>query len=119
MKKIKALKLIIFIMVISILLIATIYMVPVIKQINTPEGQLEFKQNIQNSGVLGVLILFGLELAQILLAILPGEPIEVLAGICFGPLWGTIFIMISVFTITCGIYFLVKKLKMKNILKQI
>ena len=109
MKKIKALKLIIFIMVISILLIATIYMVPVIKQINTPEGQLEFKQNIQNSGVLGVLILFGLELAQILLAILPGEPIEVLAGICFGPLWGTIFIMISVFTITCGIYFLVKK----------
>lgn len=109
MKKIKVLKLITFIVVIAILLIATIYMIPVIKEINTPEGQLEFKKNIQNSGIVGILILFGLELAQILLAILPGEPIEILAGICFGPIWGTIFIMASVFLITCAIYFLVKK----------
>ena len=56
-----------------------------------------------------MLILFGLELAQVVLAILPGEPVELLAGICFGPIWGTIFLMISVFIVTAMIYFFVKK----------
>lgn len=112
MKKInkaKMLKLVALILVISILVIATIYMAPIIKEINTVEGQTQFKEKITNSGVTGVLILFGLELAQVVLAILPGEPIELLAGICFGPIWGTIFLMISIFIITCIIYFLVKK----------
>ena len=109
LNKAKMLKLIALILIIAILAIATIYMMPIIKQINTPEGQEEFKAKITNSGITGILILFGLELAQIILAILPGEPIEILAGICFGPIWGTIFLMISVFIVTCIIYFLVKK----------
>lgn len=107
--KIKIIKSITLIAIVSILLIATTYMVPIIKQLDTPEGQAQFKEKIQQSGMIGPLILFGLEIAQVLLAILPGEPIEVLAGICFGPIWGTIFLMISVFIITCIIYFLVKK----------
>ena len=109
LNKAKMLKLIALILIKAILAIATIYMMPIIKQINTPEGQEEFKAKITNSGITGILILFGLELAQIVLAILPGEPIEILAGICFGPIWGTIFLMISVFIVTCIIYFLVKK----------
>lgn len=107
--KAKMIKLIALILVIAILTIATIYMIPIMKEIKTPEGQAQFKEKITNSGITGVLILFGLELAQVVLAILPGEPIEILAGICFGPIWGTIFLMISVFIVTCLIYFLVKK----------
>ena len=112
MKKInksKAIKLIALIITLAILLIATIYMIPIIKQINTLEGQTQFKEKITNSGITGILILFGLELAQVVLAILPGEPVELLAGICFGPIWGTIFLMISVFIVTLIIYFFVKK----------
>ena len=110
LNKAKMIKLIALILVIAILAIATVYMVPVIREIKTPEGQMQFKEKITQSGIVGVLILFGLQLAQIVLAILPGEPIEILAGICFGPVWGTIFLMISVFIVTCIIYFLVKKL---------
>ena len=112
MKKInkaQAMKLIALIITIAILVIATIYMIPIIKQINTPKGQTEFKEKITNSGLTGMLILFGLELAQVVLAVLPGEPVELLAGICFGPIWGTIFLMISVFIVTAMIYFFVKK----------
>lgn len=108
--KAKMLKLVALILIIVILIIATIYMIPVMKEIKTPEGQEQFKEKITQSGITGVLILFGLELAQVVLAILPGEPIEILAGICFGPIWGTIFLMISVFIVTGIIYFLVKKL---------
>lgn len=112
MKKInkaKIMKLIALITTIAILVIATIYMIPIIKQINTPEGQAQFKEKITNSGITGMLILFGLELAQVVLAILPGEPVELLAGICFGPIWGAIFLMVSVFIVTAMIYFFVKK----------
>lgn len=112
MKKIskaKKIKLIALILIIAILAIATVYMIPIMRKINTSEGQIAFKEKIQNSGVVGILILFGLELAQVILAILPGEPIEILAGICYGPIWGTIFLMVSVFIVTCLIYFLVKK----------
>lgn len=112
MKKInkaKMIKLIALILIIAILAIATIYMIPIIREIKTPEGQGLFKEKITQSGIIGVLILFGLELAQVILAILPGEPIEILAGICFGPIWGTIFLMVSVFIVTCIIYFFVKK----------
>ena len=35
---------------------------------------------------------------QILLVILPGEPFEVLAGMCYGVWGGTLFVTISVFT---------------------
>lgn len=109
MNKTKILKLATLIVTIIILIIATIYLAPIIKKINTPEGQTVFKEKIQDSGIAGLAMLFGLEIAQVILAILPGEPIEILAGICYGPIWGTVFLMISIFLITCAIYFLVKK----------
>lgn len=108
-KTIKIVKLVVLIIVITILVVATIYMLPIIKKINTPEGQMQFKEKITSSKSTGIMMLFGLEVAQVILAILPGEPIEILAGICFGALWGTIFLMISIFIITCVIYFFVKK----------
>lgn len=112
MKKIskaKIIKMITFILTIAILVCATIYMIPIMKQIGTSEGRIEFKDKIAQSGFLGVLMLFGLELAQMILAILPGEPVELLAGMCFGTIWGTIFLMISISIATSLIYFLVKK----------
>ncbi len=108
-KTIKIVKLVALIIVMVILITATIYMLPIIKKINTPEGQMQFKEKITSSKLTGIMMLFGLEVAQVILAILPGEPIEILAGICFGALWGTIFLMISLFIITCAIYFFVKK----------
>ena len=45
-------------------------------------------------------MLFSLQIAQIFLAILPGEPLEILAGMCYGGIGGTIFILVSVFVTT-------------------
>jgi len=55
------------------------------------------------------LLLLGLEAAQIFLPILPGEPIEILAGMCYGTFGGLIFIMLSVFIVTAMIFFMVRK----------
>ena len=59
--------------------------------------------------MMGMLSLFGLQIAQIFLIIVPGEPIEILAGMCYGGLWGTVFIMVSAAIISITIYLLVRK----------
>lgn len=108
-RNINVLKIITAVVVLAILAGVTIYLFPIMKNIATPEGQAEFKNLIQNSGIKGLLILFALELAQILLAILPGEPLEILAGMCYGGFWGTVFIVASVAITTTIIVLAVRK----------
>lgn len=107
--KLKILKTIIFIIVVLIMVSATIYLLPVMKNLSTTEGQVVFKQKISNSGLYGVMLLFLIQVAQIFLFILPGEPIEIISGMCYGGFCGTIFIMISSALISILIFSLVKK----------
>lgn len=108
-KKVKIFKLIIFILAVAICSYTVYYLFPIMKNISTPEGQIAFKEKITNSGISGGLMLFGLELAQIFLVILPGEPLEILAGMCYGSIWGTIFLLVSVFITTTAIFYMIKK----------
>ena len=94
--KIKLFKIILAILVGIIIIGVTIYLFPVMKKLTTIEGQLEFEKRVNESGIIGMLMLFGLQVAQVFLIILPGEPIEILAGMCYGGIGGTIFITISV-----------------------
>lgn len=107
--KVKIFKIMLTILVAAIFIGITIYLFPVIRNISTPEGQVAFKEKIETSGIWGLLSLFGLQLAQIFLIIVPGEPIEILAGMCYGGLWGTIFIMVSAGIISTVIFLLVRK----------
>lgn len=85
------------------------YLFPVIKDISTPIGQELFKEKVQKMGIWGFLLLFALDVAQIFLIILPGEPLEVLAGMCYGAVGGSIFIFTVVLSTTTIIVYLVKK----------
>lgn len=106
-------RVLILVLVVVIFIIATINFFPIIKNLATPEGKIEFKDKIQNSGFLGMLLLFGLQVAQIFLFIIPGEPIEILAGMCYGGFGGTIFILVSSAIISIAIFFLVRTLGRK------
>ncbi len=107
--KIKIFKITLTIIVLTLFIGITVYLFPVMKNLSTIEGQRAFKEKVESSGVLGMLSLFGLQVAQIFLIIVPGEPIEILAGMCYGGLWGTLFIMVSAAIISITIYSLVRK----------
>ena len=81
----------------------------IVKNLSSLEGQIKFKQKVMNSGILGFLMLFGLQIAQIFLFIIPGEPIEILAGMCYGSIGGTVFIIASSLIISLMIFLLVRK----------
>ena len=109
-KKIKILKIILLILVACLLIGITIYLFPVMKDLTNTEGQIAFKEKVESSGIWGLLTLFGLQFAQIFLIILPGEPVEILAGMCYGTIGGAIFITVSACIITAFVFFLVRKL---------
>lgn len=98
---------------ISIVIILTVFLwslLPFMKGLSTKEGQIAFKGKIDSMGFNGLLLLFGLQVLQILLVVLPGEPFEVLAGMCYGTWGGFLFITVSVFITTVIIFFAVRKL---------
>lgn len=111
--KVKIFKIFLTIIVLSLFLGIIIYLFPIMRDLSTLEGQIAFKEKVENSGVLGMLSLFGLQVAQIFLIIVPGEPIEILAGMCYGSLWGTVFIMVSACIISTSIFLLVRKFDRK------
>ena len=108
-KKLKIVKFIMFIIVIIAMIGMTVYLFPVMKNLSTYEGQIAFKEKVNNSGVWGFLALLGLQFAQIFLVVLPGEPLEILAGMCYGAVTGMLFIFFSVALTTTVIYLLVRK----------
>ena len=111
--KIKIFKIMLVVLIIAIITTSVIYLLPIFKSISTVDGKVAFKEKIENAGFIGMLMLFGLEFAQIFLIFIPGEPIEVLAGMCYGIAGGTIFITVSACIITTLIYLAVRKLGRK------
>ena len=105
----KILKIIFTILSVALFVGLIIYLFPTMKGITTPEGRLKFQQKLDGMGMGKFWVLLALQFAQILLVVLPGEPLEVLAGMCYGTVGGTIFILATVFITTTLIFYLVKK----------
>jgi len=107
-KKQKILKILIFIGVVIFFIYLTKEFFPLFRDLLTEEGRESFKFTIDGMGFKGILIIIGLMCVQILVPILPGEPIEILAGMCFGSFKGLIIILLGVIISTALIVFLVK-----------
>lgn len=108
-KKINLLKIILTVIVLALVIGAIIYLMPIMIRLSTEEGRLNFKHKVDEWSFFGFLALFGLQVAQIFLFIIPGEPIEVLAGMCYGEVIGSFFIICSACIISTAIFFMVRK----------
>lgn len=114
-KKFGFVKIILLIFVVITIAGLIVYLFPVMKNLSTHDGQIAFKQKIDESGVLGFLTLLSLQFAQIFLVIIPGEPLEILAGMCYGSIGGTLFCLFSVALSTAIVFGLVRKFGKKFI----
>lgn len=77
-----------------------------LRQINTPE---EFRAYIESFGWKGRFVFLGLQCLQVVVALIPGEVVEVGAGYAFGPLEGTLLCMAGVTIASSFIFVLTKK----------
>lgn len=108
-KKSKILKIILTVASVFLFIGLIVYLWPTMKGIATPEGRLIFQEKLNSMGMGKFWVMLALQCAQILLVVLPGEPLEVLSGMCFGTFWGTVFILGTVFATTSLIFYMVRK----------
>lgn len=75
------------------------------------EGGLDLLiQRMHEAGPLGVLILLGLQLLQVIVAFIPGEVVQVAAGMLYGALGGSLIILLGVVIASAIVFQLVHML---------
>ena len=83
---------------------------PYITDIFTEGGVDRLVKRVQDAGPAGVLILLGMQFLQIVVAFIPGEVVQLAAGLMYGPLWGTIIVLVGCVISSTVIYQLVHRL---------
>ena len=86
-------KRLIIITVVFLLLIAavTVAVTPWLNRLTEPDTQEKVKAWVDAQGIVGWLGVLGIQILQIIIAFIPGEPVEILAGVLFGT-WGGLFL---------------------------
>ena len=87
-KKKKRKALIYILLVTGLFTLLTISVFPYLKHLAEPAYQREIQHWVDKAGIWGVIILLLIQMLQIVIAFIPGEPIEVLSGALYGALGG-------------------------------
>jgi len=74
-----------------------------------PDFQAEFKEWVSDMGTAGLLAVFGIQVLQIVIAIIPGEPVEVVAGVLYGTISGTLICLLGCILASSIIFTLSKR----------
>lgn len=80
--------------------------------IRTPEG---FKAYIENFGWKGYLVALGIQMLQVVVALIPGEVVEIGAGCAFGWLGGTLICLAGVAIASAAVFVLTKRIGIKMV----
>lgn len=101
----------------AVMVVLTVIFWPYIESLATEEGREQFKEWVDGLGFGGWLVTLGIQLLQIFIALIPGEPVELMLGFVWGPWLGTLTCLLGIFIGTATIYCLVRWLGMKFVRK--
>ncbi len=98
------------IIIFFLLLVAlTVIFWPYIATLGTKEGREAFKAWTDELGFGGWLVTLGIQIVQVFVAFIPGEPIELMLGYVWGPWLGTFTCFLGIFLSVILIVLLVRK----------
>ena len=80
---------------------------PMIRFARQPEL---FRQWVDGLGLWGKAAYVGMCILQVMVAIIPGEPLEICGGYAFGGFWGSVLCMLGLFLGSVIVFWLVRKL---------
>ena len=100
---------VILVLVILLMAYITIQCLPLISKLANEETRMEFKNDIANMGFKGVLTVLGLQILQIVVAVIPGQPMEIVSGMLYGTWGGMILCLVGIFLGTLMVFLIVRK----------
>lgn len=83
---------------------------PLILEFTEPGGVERVVQDVRNAGPGGVLILLGMQFLQVVVAFIPGEVVQVAAGMMYGPWGGAAVVLVGCVISSAFVFFIVHKL---------
>jgi uncharacterized membrane protein YdjX (TVP38/TMEM64 family) len=109
MKKSQRIGIIFIILFVILSVILGILFWPFIAQLRLPEYREKFSLWIKQLGFRGILILLGVQILQIIVAIIPGGPMELIAGAAYGTLGGLALCLLGSLAASTVIFLAVRK----------
>lgn len=94
----------------AVIAAACVALWPLISNVFEPGGVETLISNAQNAGIFGVLILLAVEFLQVVVAFIPGEVVQVAAGLMYGPWLGALVIFAGCIISSAFVFVLVHKL---------
>ncbi|MGN1416697.1 MAG: TVP38/TMEM64 family protein [Oscillospiraceae bacterium] len=104
--KIRIIAVVLFLLIAAAVTVAAI---PYCRLLATEDGLAKAKDKVMETGALGPFIYMLLVVAQIIIAFIPGGPVEILGGVLFGTAGGTALCMLGFILGTSAVYSMVKK----------
>ena len=114
-KKIITIRFIIIALAIGLIAYLTYLALPFISKLATEQSRIELKNDIANMGLKGVIITLGLQVLQIIVAIIPGQPMEVIAGMLYGTWGGMLLCLVGILIGSTIVFYLTRKIGMNFI----
>jgi uncharacterized membrane protein YdjX (TVP38/TMEM64 family) len=105
----KILKISAVILTLIFLVALTFLLYPIFQNMQTPEGRTLIKQKTKTFGVFAPIVYVVMCVLNIVVPIIPGEPVEILGGLLFGYVFGTIFCVGGILLGSFFAYLLAKK----------
>lgn len=93
-----------------IIVVVCVLLYPYFHELFEPGGIDRIISDVRNAGPIGLLLLLGLQFLQVVVAFIPGEVIQIAAGLLYGPWVGTLIILVGSIISSAFIFMLVHRL---------
>ena len=80
-------RLILSILVLLAFVPLSLYAIPKVMALGDAQTRAALQQQMQSQGIGGWFVFLGIQVLQVVVAMIPGEPVEIFAGLMYGPLW--------------------------------
>lgn len=104
------LKTVYFVVFIIVLIGLTVLCVPLVNRLTSEEGRAQLEAFFADNALWGVVVFLILQVLQVVVALIPGGIIQIIAGVAFGGVWGTVFSLVGVIIGTYIVFAIVRKL---------
>ncbi len=109
MDKKKIIKRILGVLLAAVVLAVTVYMCFYMYKLRNESNMAEFEEKIRNFGAWGVVVMLLIQILQVVLAVIPGEPVELAMGALYGTLGGCALCLAGMIAGTAIVFLCVKR----------
>lgn len=101
-------KIIVIFLLLAVMVGLTIWLFPHVLSLRDPVVRDRFNEVISQLGIKGWFLMLGIQVLQIIVAIIPGEPVEIISGVLYGTFGGLLTCLLGILIGSIAVFYLVR-----------